>query len=49
MFNNQSKLFKKRGHNLITTQEIGVQNIKRFVLKNEESIIYKRDDRNQIF
>ena len=49
MFNDQSKMFEKRRHNSVTTEEIGVQNIKIFVLRNEKSIIYKRDNRNQNF
>ena len=48
-FNNQSKMFKKRRHNSVTTKEIGVQNIKRFVLRNKRSIIYKKDNKNQDF
>ena len=42
-------MFKKRRHNSVTTKEIGVQNIKRFVLRNKRSIIYKKDNKNQDF
>jgi len=49
MFNNQFKMFKKRRYNLVTAEEIGVQNIKRFVLRNKKFIIYKKDNKNQNF
>jgi len=49
MFNNQTKLFEKRRHDIVTTKEMRVWNIKRFISKNKKTIVYKRDDRNQIF
>ena len=49
MFNDKSKLFKKKKHNVVTTKEMRIWNNKRFVLRNKEFIIYKRDDRNWNF
>jgi len=49
MFNDQTKLFEKRRHNMVTIKEIRVWNVKRFILKNKESIVYKEDDRNWNF
>ena len=49
MFNDQTKLFEKRRHNIVTIKEIRVWNVKRFILKNKESIVYKGDDRNWNF
>ena len=49
MFNDQTKLFEKKRHDIVTTKEMRVWNIKKFILRNKESNIYKEDDRNQNF
>ena len=42
IFQNQSKLFKKRRNNIIAIKEIQIWNNQRFVLSNKKSIINKR-------
>ena len=49
MLNEEFELSKKKRHNTLTTKEIWVGNVKRFVLSNKETIIYKREDRNRNF
>jgi len=47
MFYNKTETFKKLGYYIVTTEEMRVRNVKRFVLRNEETIIYKRNDRHR--
>jgi len=49
MFNSKFKLFKKKWHDSVTTKKIRVWNNKRYILRNEETIVYKRDNENQNF
>jgi len=46
MFNNKTKLVQKLGHYIVATKEMRVRRDKRFVLRNEKSIIHKQNDRN---
>jgi len=46
IFNNKTKLIQKLGHYIVATKEMRVRIDGRFVLRNENSIIYKQNDRN---
>jgi len=47
MFYNETKYFKKLGYYIVTTEEMRVRNVKQFVLRNEKTIIHKRNDRHR--
>ena len=46
MFNNKTKLVQKPSHYIVATKEMRVRTDKRFVLRNEKSIIHKQNNRN---
>ena len=46
MFYNETELFEEFGHYIVTIKKMGVRDNKQFVLRNEKSIIYKRNNRN---
>ena len=43
---NLSKLVQKLGHYIVAIKETRARRDKKFVLRNEKSIIYKQNDRN---
>jgi len=47
MFNSKSELFEKRGDNVVATEERSTWFIKALFLRNEKTIIYKRESRNR--
>ena len=49
MFDNKSKTDKLFRKDIVTTEKLRVRNVKRFVLSNDETIIYKGKDRNWNF
>ena len=49
MFHYKTEFQKKIKHDIVTTKEDGIQQMKRFALGNEEFIVYKRQNRNWNF
>jgi len=49
MLDNESKMFEKRRHDTITTVEDRIGSIKRFFLRDKESIINKWKKRDRDF
>ena len=47
MFYNKTKLFKEFRHYIVTTEKMGVEDNKQFALRNEETIINERNDKNK--
>jgi len=47
MFNSESELFEKRGDNVISIEEKSAWFIKALFLRNEKTIICKRESRNR--
>jgi len=46
IFDDKTELVKKFGQYIITAEKIRVWNINQFVLRNNKTIIYERNDRN---
>ena len=49
MFYYETKFFEQICHYIVTTKKVAVGNMKQFALENEESVINKRNNRDQIF
>ena len=49
MFYYETKLFEQICYYIIITKKTAVRNMKQFALKNEETIINKRNDKNRNF
>ena len=47
MFNSESELFEKRKENVIATDEKSIWFIKALLLRNEITVIYKRESKNR--
>jgi len=43
MFNYKTKLFKKIRKNIVATKKITIRNVKRIALRNEKTIVNKRN------
>ena len=44
VFDYKTKLFKKIRKNIIVTKKITLRNVKQIALRDEKTIIYKRDE-----
>jgi len=49
VFDYKTKLFKKIRKNIIVTKKITLRNVKQIALRDEKTIIYKRDEGDGIF
>ena len=47
MFYYKTKFFKQFCHDIVTTEKVAVRGMEWFALRNKESIINKRDDRDR--
>ena len=45
----ETKLFKQNCYYIITTKQMAIRNIEQFALRNEETIINKRNEGNRNF